>query len=399
MMIPVTAAWCATSSMKTVYLDYNATAPLLPQVKEKLPNWLERFAGNPSSIHGSGRAAREAIELARETVANLISAEDPASVYFTGSATEANAIALEGLVAGASRRRLLCSAIEHPSVIRMLESLARRHGLTLDLLPVTQSGCVDLEAARKLISSDVLSCAVMLVNNEIGTIQPVSEIAALCKENGVSLHVDAVQAAGRIPVRISELGADTLTLSAHKLGGLRGAAALYVRAGLDLSPLYVGGKQERGLRPGTENTAAILSLAEALGWGEQYRSETSTRLARLRDSFEERVLAAKLGAEVNGRAAPRVSNTTSICFAEADSYAIVQALDQVGIQCSSGSACASGAVSPSPVLLAMGLSRDQAFSSVRFSFGWGSVDEDASLAAAAMPAALERARGAVTEPA
>lgn len=398
MMSPVTAAWCATSRMM-VYLDYNATAPLLPQVKEKVPNWLERFLGNPSSIHASGRAAREAIELARETVADLIGAEDPSSVYFTGSATEANAIALEGLAAGASRKRVLCSAIEHPSVIRMMEALAQRHGLTLDLLPVTQSGCIDLAASRKLISSDVLSCAVMLVNNEIGTIQPIEELATLCKENGVSLHVDAVQAAGRIPVQVAQLGADTLTLSAHKLGGLRGAAVLYVRAGLDLSPLYVGGKQERGLRPGTENTTAILSLAEALSWVEQNRATISARLARLRDSFEERILAAKLGAAINGRGAPRVSNTTSICFADADSYAVVQALDQLGIQCSSGSACASGAVSPSPVLLAMGLDRDKAFSSVRFSFGYGSTDEDVALASAAIPVALERARGAVTEPA
>lgn len=379
--------------MRPIYLDYNATSPVLPEVSSRLGDWVARLNGNPSSIHFAGREAREAIESARESLADSLNAEAAECLYFMGSATEANALALEGQASVPhGKKRVLCSAIEHPSVIRTMEAIARRHNLTFEVLPVTADGCVDVKTALDRISSDVLVCAVMLVNNEIGTIQPVHELSALCKANGVSLHVDAVQAVGRVAVDIEDLGADTLTLSGHKIGGLRGAAVLYARPGLRLTPLYFGGKQERGLRPGTENTVAIVSLLTAFEVAEQSRPTLASRLAVLRNDFENRLIAADIGARINGHAAPRVANTSSVCFDLADSFALVQALDRLGVHCSSGSACASGAVSPSPVLLAMGMSREAAFSSVRFSFGWGSVESDSAAAAEAVTAALVRTR-------
>ena len=379
--------------MRPIYLDYNATAPVLPEVASKLAEWVARLGANPSSIHSAGRAAREVIEAARETLSERLNAEQSECLFFVGSATEANALALEGQIANPSkRRRVLCSAIEHPSVIRTMEALARRHDLVFEVLPVTSAGCVDVEAARKRISSDVLICATMLVNNEIGTIQPICEIADLCRASGVSFHVDAVQAGGRLPIDVQKLGADTLVLTGHKLGGLRGAALLYARPDLQLNPLYFGGKQERGLRPGTENTVAILSLLTAFDLAERMRPTFVKRLTALRDEFERRLLAARVGAQINGQSSPRVCNTSSVCFNGADSFAMVQALDNLGVQCSSGSACASGAVSPSPVLLSMGMSREAAFSSVRFSLGWGSQEADIAIAVEAIPPSLERAR-------
>ncbi|UPT74147.1 MAG: aminotransferase class V-fold PLP-dependent enzyme [Elusimicrobiota bacterium] len=185
--------------------------------------------------------AREAIEAARETLGDRLNVERPDSLFFVGSATEANALALEGQISGPSkRRRVLCSAIEHPSVIRTMEALAKRHDLDFQSIPVTAAGCIDLAAARTLIAPDVLICAVMLVNNEIGTIQPIQEIAALCRASGVSLHIDAVQGVGKLPIDVQELGADTLVLAGHKIGGLRGSALLYVRPGLQLNPLFLG---------------------------------------------------------------------------------------------------------------------------------------------------------------
>jgi cysteine desulfurase len=355
-----------------VYLDYNATAPVRPEASAAVAGALA-LTGNPSSVHGFGRRARKCVEDAREQVAALIGAA-PADIVFTGSGTEANALALSG----AGRKRILVSAIEHDSVLAAAAALDPE----APRIPAKRDGTVDLEALDRLLAErgrDAL-VSVMLANNETGVIQPVAEIARRAQAAGALVHCDAVQAAGKIPVDVGVLGADLMSLSAHKLGGPQGAGALYVSERIALAPALRGGGQERGRRAGTENVPGIAGFGAAAAAARRDLGAFA-RVGELRDKLEAGVLARsnrarRLGVRIAGAEAPRLPNTSCIVLPGVASETQVMALDLAGVAVSAGSACSSGKVRPSHVLGAMGLPPEEAASAIRVSLGWASQPAD-----------------------
>lgn len=347
--------------MNPVYLDYNATAPVKPAVIAAMAELLGRV-GNPSSVHLFGRQARHAVEQAREQVAALVGAK-PAQVIFTGSGTEANNLALRGF----PERAVIVSAIEHESVRRAAPDAA--------VLPVGRDGVVDLARLEVLLSEAARPAlvSVMLANNETGIVQPLAELAALAHRHGALVHTDAVQAPGRLALDLAELGADLLTVSAHKCGGPQGAAALIAR--VDPAPLLVGGGQERNRRAGTENVAALVGFGVAARLAVDELAEAPS-IARLRDALEAGVRGASNKAVVIGAGQPRLPNTSCIALPGHKAETQVMALDLAGIAVSAGSACSSGKVAASAVLAAMGLPRTIAGSAIRVSLGWTTGDPD-----------------------
>ncbi|HEX8410343.1 MAG TPA: cysteine desulfurase family protein [Thermoanaerobaculia bacterium] len=343
-----------------IYLDNNATTAIHPDVLSTLEGALRDTFGNASSIHREGQAARRLIEHARESVAHLVGAT-ARDVVFTSGGTESNNAAIFGAVSPSERSHIVTSQIEHPSVAEAFRELERR-GHEVTWLAPSRSGEVAAASVIEALRDDTRLVAVMLANNETGVVQPLAEIGAACRARGVHLHVDAVQAAGKIPIRVDDLGCDTLALSAHKLHAPKGIGALYVRRGLSLGALLHGGAQERRRRAGTENVplAAAFGVAAAL-------PSAAAQMESLRDAFESAVRALPFAITVNGAAARRLPNTSNITFHRADGEGIVIALDLSGVAVSTGSACSSGRVEPSPVLLAMGLSPEDARSTVRFS--------------------------------
>jgi cysteine desulfurase len=386
-----------------VYLDHNATTPLDPRVREAMLPWLGERFGNPSSIHRVGQAARNAVEEAREHVAALIGARPP-EVVFTASGTEANDTVVASAVESARRSvagggHLAISAVEHPSV-RQAAARAARAGLEVTWVPPGEDGVVPAAAMIGALRPDTLLACLMLANNEVGTLQPVAAVAAECRARGIPLLCDAVQAVGKVPVDVGSLGVDLLVLGAHKFGGPLGAAALWIRDGVEVESLLVGGSQERRRRAGTENVAGIVGLgaAAALARDEvdgQLRPPRPLQLAALRDRFEAGLRAVP-GAIVHCRTAPRLPNTSHVAFAGVEGEALLIRLDLAGFAVSTGSACSSGTVEPSQTLLAMGLSPAEALSSIRVSFGIANhaAEVDRFLAAlAGEVAALRRLTG------
>jgi cysteine desulfurase len=345
------------------YLDANASTPLDPRVRAAMEPWLD--CGNASSLHAEGRAARAAIDRAREQVAALVGAR-AREIVFTSGATEANALALLGAVHANDIRRAACSAVEHPSVLRALEAL--RGGVELSLLGVGRDGRVDPDAA---MPPGTALLSVMLANNETGAVQPVAALAARARAGGALVHTDAAQACGRMRVDVAELGVDMLSLSAHKMHGPKGAGALYVRGGVRIAPLARGGEHERGMRPGTENVAAIAGLGAAAELAAREADARRALWAVLRERFLSRVRTdlpfARVHSPANG-----LPNTISLSFPGVPGDALLAALDLAGISISTGSACASGAAEPSHVLVAQGLSREEASQGIRVSFHAGS---------------------------
>jgi cysteine desulfurase len=376
--------------VQRVYLDHNATTPLDPRVLEAMLPALQGVFGNASSIHWFGQQARAALDEARARVAALIGAT-PQEVVFTGSGTEADNAALRGALGESrgGRRKIVCSAVEHHAVLHTARALAGE-GCALETLHVGRDGVVDLEDARARIDDQTALVAVMLANNETGVIQPVAEIARLARERGALLHCDAVQAAGRLPLDVQALGADTLALSAHKLYGPKGTGALYVRRGTRLAPLLRGGSQERGRRAGTENVAGLVGFGCAAQIAREERPAEMERVGRLRDALEARLLAID-GAAVNG-SGPRVANTTNVSFAGVEAEGLLMALDLAGVAVSTGAACAAGAVSPSHVLRAMGLPPERVEASLRLSLGRFTSEDDVARAASAIAEAVARQR-------
>jgi cysteine desulfurase len=354
--------------MRPIYLDHNATTPQDPGVTRAMLACLEPGPGNPSSVHAPGRRARGALEEARSAVATLLGAADR-EVLFTSGATEANNMALQGVVAArGGDGHLILSAVEHPSVERVaawLEGL----GVAVTRLPVDAAGCVDPEDVRRALRPDTLLVSVMLANNETGVVQPVPAIGAITREAGVPLHVDAVQAVGRLRLDVEELGADLLSLSGHKMFGPRGVGALWMRPCLELEPLLRGGGQEFGRRSGTENVPGAVGLAEAARLArrspERYRDEVLPLRCRLEEGLRE----VWPGAVIHGAGAPRLPNTALVAFPGLDGEAAVMRLDLEGVALSLGSACAAGTMRPSSVLEAMGVAPELARSSLRFSLG------------------------------
>jgi cysteine desulfurase len=348
--------------MRLTYLDWNATAPLRPEAAAAMAEVLGR-CGNPSSVHRFGRDARRALEAARAQVAALIGAP-AAAIVFTSGGTEANQLALRG-IAG---RRLLVSAIEHDSV---------RDAAPANVVPVTAQGVLDLEALERMLAADPRPALVslMLANNETGVIQPVNEAARIAHSHGALLHCDAVQAAGKLPLDMGRLGADLVTLSAHKLGGPQGVGALAVAPELPLTALQTGGGQERGRRAGTENLPGIVGFgaacAAAAGALDAYAA-----VARLRDDAQQRLLAVAPEACVHGAAAPRLPNTLCLAMPGIPAATQVMALDLAGVMVSAGSACSSGKLRRSHVLDAMGVPAAEAESAIRISLGWSTTPAD-----------------------
>lgn len=376
--------------MRRVYLDHAATTPVRPEVRELMARVMAEEWGNPSSLHFAGRAARAVIDRARSQVAALVGCE-PRQVIFTGSGTEADNLALKG-VAWAYRdrgRHIVTTTVEHHAVLHACAAL-EREGFEITYVPVDGSGRVDPDDVVRALRPDTILVSVMLVNNEVGTVQPVAEIARRARERGVLVHTDAVQAAGVLPIDADELGVDLLSLSAHKIGGPKGIGALFVRPGTQLLPLVDGGGQERRLRAGTENTPAIAGFGLAAERAVAERPARAQHLRRLRERLEAGILERVPGARINGAGAERAPHISNVLLPgiKADTFLIQ--LDLAGVAASSGSACSAGTPEPSHVLRAMGLSEGEAFSSIRFSLGAETTEDDIDYVLALLPRALER---------
>lgn len=367
-----------------IYLDANATTPLDPRVRAAMEPFLD--CGNASSPHAEGRAARAAIDRAREQVAALLGAS-PREILFTSGATEANALALAGTVSARGVRRAACSAVEHPSVLRTLEAM--RPALALDLLPVDREGRV---APDVPIAEGTGLVSLMLANNETGTIQPVREVAARARAAGAVVHCDAVQACGKMPVTAADLGVDLLTLSAHKMHGPKGAGALWLRRGTKIRPLFHGGEHERGLRAGTENVAAIAGLGAAAAFAAAEIPARRALWASLSARFLELLPHRIPGVLPNSPAQGRIENTIHLTIPGAEGEAVLLALDLDGFAVATGSACSSGAAEPSHVIQAMGRSRREAEESIRVSFHKDSTPGEVESFVEALARAVKRLR-------
>ncbi len=353
--------------VKRVYFDHNATTPLDPRVREAMLPWFGETYGNPASVHAFGQAARNAVEEARERVALLLGASPP-EVVFTASATEGNNTVLFSVARQARfRGRVVISAFEHPS-IRGAAALLEEAGMEVARVEPDRDGRVSAATMLAAVDGETRLVCLLLAQNEVGTLQPVAEVAAACRERGVPMLCDAAQAVGKVPVRLADLGVDYLTVAGHKFHGPIGAAALWVRGGMDLLPLLVGGSHERRRRASTVNVAAVVGFGRAADLAAAEVEERGRLLAAIRDRFEAG-LAAVADVAVHGREAPRLPNTSNVAFAGVEGHALVIRLDLEGYAVSAGSACSSGAPEPSVSLQAMGLPREETLSSLRVSFG------------------------------
>lgn len=353
--------------MAPVYFDHNATTPLDPRVGREMAPWLGPSFGNPSSIHGFGQRAREALEQAREEVGRLLGVAPP-EIVFTASGSEANNTVLRSAAGfGEIPVHLVISAVEHPSIeatARALENM----GTAVTWIRPDVEGRIDAAEMLAAVREDTRLVSLVLANNVVGTVQPVAEVAAGCRRLGVPVLCDAVQAIGKISVQVDELGVDYLTLGAHKFYGPLGAAALWIRKASPVSPLLVGGAQERKRRAGTENVPAIVGMGKAAELARSELAERGAHLRRLRDHFEAG-LSGIPDVKIHGRSAERLPNTSHLAFLGIDNQSLLIRLDMAGFAVSAGSACSSGTVDPSPTLLAMGATRQEALSAIRVSFG------------------------------
>jgi cysteine desulfurase len=385
--------------MTRIYLDHNATTPPHPLVVDRMTAALREQFGNPSSVHHFGQQAKAALDEARSAVATLIGA-DPSEVVFTSGGTESDNFAIRGVAEAlevTGRKHLIATTIEHEAVLNTLKALARR-GWTVTLLPVDQTGIVSPEALTAALTPQTALVSIMHANNEIGTIQPIAELARISKAGGALFHTDAVQSAGKIPVDVKALGIDLLSLSAHKFYGPKGVGALWIRRGVRLQAPVTGGKQERSRRAGTENVAGIVGLGAAAQLARAKMAEEAGRLAPLRDRLEERVLAAVPGTAINGSRTPRVPNTTNISFDRVEAESLLIALDLAGVAVSTGSACSSGTLEPSHVLKAMGLPPHRTQNSIRFSLGSANTDADVDRVIEVLPGIVEKLRSLTRAP-
>ena len=378
--------------MRRYYFDHNATTPVDPRVLEAMLPYFGPEYGNASSLHRFGQDARQGVESARRQVAAQLGC-DAKDVVFTSGGTEADNLAVFGTVRSAPvpSRHVVTTQIEHPAVLNACEQL-EREGVGVTYLPVSGEGTVAPDDVRAAVRSDTVLITVMHANNELGTVQPIEEIASIAREAGVPLHTDGVQSFGKVPTRVEELGVDFFSLSAHKIYGPKGAGALYVRRGLQLAKVQYGGSHERDRRPGTENVPGIVGLGAAAELAGSDREDENARVGRLRDRFERELLSAVPDAHVHALNSPRLPTTSSVRFDHAESEPLLISLDLQGFAVSSGSACSSGAVKPSHVLTAIGLSRDQAKSTLRFSLGRQTDEEQVGALLAALPDLVERLR-------
>jgi cysteine desulfurase len=356
---------------RTIYLDYAATTPVDTAVRDAMLPYLGERFGNASSVHRAGQEVRRAIDHARDVTSEALGC-DSSEVYFTSGGTEADNTALIGVLLAARERgrdHLVTTAVEHHAVLDCARFAERALGFRLTVVPVGGDGIVNVEEIDAAVTDRTALVSVMHANNEIGTIQPIAPVAARVRLSGALFHTDAVQTFGQLPLVVDELGVDLLTISAHKIYGPKGAGALYVRQGTPWMPLLHGGMQEREKRAGTENAAAIVGLGKAVELLPGWREAEAARLTPLRDRFIARVCAEIDGVRLNGSATNRLANNVNLSFPGVDGETLLLALDRAGVAASSGSACASGSIEPSHVLLALGIPFEQAKSAVRFSFG------------------------------
>jgi cysteine desulfurase len=377
--------------MQRYYFDHNATTPLAEEVlAAMLPCFRESY-GNASSIHHFGQSARTLVERARQQVASLLHCR-PREILFTSGGTESDNIAILGTVRASSksRKHVITSTIEHPAVLNTCQAL-EKEGVEVTYIKVGSSGVISPEDVRAALRPGTVLISVMHANNELGTVQPLAEIGKVAREAGVVFHTDGVQSAGKIPTNVDELGVDFFSLSAHKIYGPKGAGAMYFRKGAEFEPIQFGGSHERGQRPGTENVPGIVGLGAAAELAAKSLESEGPRLSALRDRLESGILERVDSAGVNG-GSPRVPNTTSIHFEHVEGEALLIALDLRGFAVSSGAACSSGAVRPSHVLTAIGLSAERAKSTLRFSLGKQTTQQHVDALLEAIPAVVGHLR-------
>jgi cysteine desulfurase len=380
-----------------IYLDHNATTPLDPLVVDRMAQAMRDVWGNASSVHHFGQQAKAALDEARTAVAALIGG-DASEIVFSAGGTESDNLAIRGAAEAlepSGRKHLVTSAIEHEAVLNTMKALARR-GWRVTVVPVDASGIVSIDRMREAITDDTALVSVMHANNEIGTIQPVADIAAIAHERGALFHTDAVQSAGKIAIDVRALGVDLLTIAGHKFYGPKGTGALWIKRGVRLISPVTGGRQERSRRAGTENVPALVGLGAAAEVAQKKMLAEAPRLAGLRDRLEAGVLAAVPGTERNGAAAPRVPNTSNISIDRVEAESLLIGLDLAGIAVSSGSACSSGTLEPSHVLKAMGLPHARTLGSIRFSLGASNTGADVDRVIEVLPPIVEKLRSLTT---
>ena len=376
-----------------IYLDHNATTPVDPRVVDAVTGVLRDQFGNASSVHTFGQSAKSCVDDARSAVATLLGT-GPQEIVFTSGGTEADNLAIRGVAdaqESTSRRHLIASAIEHEAVLNTFKALARR-GWTTSLLPVDDTGIVDPAALESVITDATALVSVMHANNEIGTVQPIPELAAIAHRHGVLFHTDAVQSVGKIPVVVDDLDVDRVSLSGHKFNGPKGVGALWVRRGSRLTATVTGGRQERNRRAGTENVPGIVGLGKAARLATEKLEREGARLGQLRDQLEVGILEVVPGTVVNGDREHRVPNTTNISFDRVEAESLLIALDLEGIAVSTGSACSSGALEPSHVLRAMGFSPHRTQNAIRFSLGMENTADEIDRVVALLPGVVEKLR-------
>ena len=359
-----------------IYLDHAATSPVSETVLEAMLPFFSLNAGNASAIHGTGREARKAVEKARNQVAEAVGA-DPREIIFTGGGSESDNLAVKGTAFAMEQkgRHLITTAIEHPAVLNACRWL-EKHGFEVTYVMPDRKGRIDPEAIRKEIREDTVLISVMAANNEIGTLEPVAEIGKIARGNGILFHIDAVQAVGAIPVDVNRWNADLLSLSAHKFRGPKGTGALYIRKGTRIDPLISGGEQERGLRAGTENVPGIVGMGQAIEEATEKLGQNAARNAMLRNRLAEGILSSVPDAFLNGAREERLPNNCSIRFEGIDGEALLLRLDLAGIAASAGSACTAGSQEISHVLKAIGLSDEEAKSSLRLTTDEDNTEEE-----------------------
>jgi cysteine desulfurase len=375
--------------MSRIYLDNNATTPVLPEVFDAMRPYFGEHFGNASSIHRHGQETRAAVERARDSVALLFGCR-PSEIVFTSGGTEGDNLAIAGLTSPGDH--IITSTIEHHAVLLACKHLEET-GCEVTFLPVDGRGLVDPRDVKRALRRNTKLISIMLANNETGVLQPVEEIGKIAAEAEVHFHTDAVQAAGKIRIDVKQIGCHALSISGHKMHAPQGVGALYVRKGTRLQPLFYGGRHERSRRAGTENVPGIVGLGKAAELAMQgFERGDDKKMCALRDRLQQGILAQVEGAGVNGEGAPRVPNTSSIYFDHIEGESMVISLDLKGLAVSTGAACSSGAIEPSHVLVAMGLRADQARASIRFSLGKQNTKEDVDIALALVPETVARLR-------
>ena len=379
-----------------IFLDAAATTPVRREVLEAMWPYLTGEFGNPSSHHTLGESAARALADARASVAAALGCR-PGEVTFTSGGTEADNLAVKGIAlarqaADPAVNRVVISAVEHPAVEESARYLERFHGFSVDVVPVDSYGQVTPKSLGDVLRPETALVSVMYANNEVGTVQPITELAALARERGIPFHTDAVQAAGWLALDTKALGVDALSISGHKLGAPKGCGVLYVRSRTRMEPLIHGGGQERGRRSGTENVAGAVGLATALALSQARQQDQQARVTALRDNFVSTVLSAVPGAFLTGHPTDRLPSVASFCFPGTSGESVLLELERQGVVCSSGSACAAGSDAPSPVLTAMGIPAEVAQTAVRFSFDSSVTAEDLAAAAAAVGSAVTSVR-------